>query len=104
MNTRIFEKLQKKKNNPSDHVSYTHSKGAFGRVAQDMFGILLGQSLPQPVPNSNFLRSLVIGWVVSTFIVGTVYRGNLTAALTLPKYPPRPETFQQLVNYVDRQV
>lgn len=32
------------------------------------------------------------------FIVGTAYRGNLTASLTAPKYPARPETLKELVS------
>ncbi|ROT85936.1 Variant Ionotropic Glutamate Receptor [Penaeus vannamei] len=36
------------------------------------------------------------------FIIGVAYRGNLTAYLTLPVYPPRPETVAELVETVER--
>ncbi|XP_071544953.1 ionotropic receptor 21a-like [Panulirus ornatus] len=54
------------------------------------------------MPGGSSSRLLMGTWLVFAFIIGTVYRGNLTAALTLPKYPPRPETVEELVNYVDR--
>ncbi|XP_047482563.1 uncharacterized protein LOC125034667 [Penaeus chinensis] len=62
-----------------------------------MFGSLLGQSVEMGRTSKNGFRVLVGGWLIFAFIVGTAYRGNLTAALTLPKYPPRPETIEQLV-------
>ncbi|KAK8396605.1 hypothetical protein O3P69_004944 [Scylla paramamosain] len=58
----------------------------------------LSQNLSKKLPHSNSSRSLVAAWLVFVLVVGTVYRGNLTAALTLPKYPPRTETVQQLVD------
>ncbi|KAK8374544.1 hypothetical protein O3P69_007813 [Scylla paramamosain] len=36
-------------------------------------------------------------WLLFAFILGTAYRGNLTASLTAPKSPPRVETLEQLV-------
>ncbi|XP_063584652.1 ionotropic receptor 21a-like [Penaeus indicus] len=62
-----------------------------------MFGSLLGQSVEMGKTSKNGIRMLVGGWLIFAFIIGTAYRGNLTAALTLPKYPPRPETIEQLV-------
>lgn len=62
-----------------------------------MFGSLLGQSVDMGKTTKNGFRVLVGGWLIFAFIIGTAYRGNLTAALTLPKYPPRPETIEQLV-------
>ncbi|XP_071527035.1 ionotropic receptor 21a-like [Panulirus ornatus] len=73
-----------------------------GAVVQDMAGMLLGQNLPRRLPSTSSSRLLVAAWLVFAFIIGTVYRGNLTAHLTLPKYPPRPETAEQLVKVVDR--
>ncbi|XP_071527501.1 ionotropic receptor 93a-like [Panulirus ornatus] len=73
-----------------------------GSVVQDMAGMLLGQNLPRRLPNTSSSRLLVAAWLVFAFIIGTVYRGNLTAHLTLPKYPPRPETLQEMVAAADR--
>ncbi|XP_047483147.1 uncharacterized protein LOC125035052 [Penaeus chinensis] len=61
---------------------------------------LLGQSVPLG-RSTNAFRVSVACWLVFAFVVGTAYRGNLTAALTLPKYPDRPETIEQLVKAVD---
>ncbi|XP_063584656.1 glutamate receptor-like [Penaeus indicus] len=61
---------------------------------------LLGQSIPLG-RSTNAFRVSVACWLVFAFVVGTAYRGNLTAALTLPKYPDRPETIEQLVKAVD---
>ncbi|KAK3868784.1 hypothetical protein Pcinc_025822 [Petrolisthes cinctipes] len=69
---------------------------------QAMTGMLLGQNLPRCLPNTNSVRVLVAAWLVGALVLMSAYRGNLTAHLTLPKYPPRPETIPQLVNTVDR--
>ncbi|KAK4327145.1 hypothetical protein Pmani_002374 [Petrolisthes manimaculis] len=69
---------------------------------QAMTGMLLGQNLPQCLPNTNSVRVLVAAWLVGALVLVSAYRGNLTANLTLPKYPPRPETIPELVNAVDR--
>ncbi|XP_076059359.1 ionotropic receptor 93a-like [Oratosquilla oratoria] len=58
---------------------------------------LLGQGLSDYLPTRSSYRTLLIFWLLFAFIVGTAYRGNLTASLTLPKYPPRVETLSQLV-------
>lgn len=71
-------------------------------VFQDTMGMLLGQSLLHRLPNISSSRILVTAWLVFAVILGSAYSGNLTAALTLPKYPPRPETLPQLVDAVDR--
>lgn len=68
----------------------------------DMTGILLGQSLLQWLPSTSSSRVLVVAWLVFALILGSAYSGNLTASLTLPKYPPRPETLPELVEAVDR--
>ncbi|XP_050696723.1 uncharacterized protein LOC126985611 [Eriocheir sinensis] len=64
--------------------------------------MLLGQDLPGPLPTYASYRVLVATWMVFSLVLGTVYRGNLTAAMTLPKYPKRIETVQELVKGVDR--
>ncbi|KAK8393813.1 hypothetical protein O3P69_006850 [Scylla paramamosain] len=47
--------------------------------------------------NTMFLK-LNISSEENHFVVGTVYRSNLTASLTIPKYPPRIETLGGLVD------
>ncbi|XP_042892352.1 uncharacterized protein LOC122266619 [Penaeus japonicus] len=74
------------------------STNGFGRVAEAVFGMLMWQSVVMNMARNNGSRVLVMAWMIFVFIIGTVYRGNLTAALTLPKYPPRVETLLQLVN------
>ncbi|KAK8397756.1 hypothetical protein O3P69_004507 [Scylla paramamosain] len=73
-----------------------------GAVFQDMAGMLLGQSLLHRLSSNHSSRVLVTAWIVFALIVGVAYRGNLTASLTLPKYPSRPETLPQLVDTVER--
>ncbi|XP_063886373.1 uncharacterized protein LOC135114400 [Scylla paramamosain] len=73
-----------------------------GAVFQDMAGMLLGQSLLYRLSSNHSSRVLVTAWIVFALIVGVAYRGNLTASLTLPKYPSRPETLPQLVDTVER--
>ncbi|XP_063886446.1 ionotropic receptor 21a-like [Scylla paramamosain] len=72
-----------------------------GAVFQDMVGMLLGQNLPRRVSYTSSSRVLVAAWLVFALILGLAYRGNLTASLTLPKYPPRPETLKEIINNVD---
>ncbi|KAG7162365.1 Ionotropic receptor 93a-like 15 [Homarus americanus] len=71
-------------------------------VVQEVVGTLLGQGFTGRLSISRSNPVLVAAWLVFAFIVATAYRGNLTASLTLPKYPPRPETVEQLVKAVDR--
>ncbi|KAK8397522.1 hypothetical protein O3P69_004342 [Scylla paramamosain] len=78
------------------------SRLASGAVYQDMMGMLLGQNLPRRLPTTSSSRILVGTWLMFALVIGLAYRGNLTASLTLPKYPPRPETLSQLVDTVDR--
>ncbi|XP_071527001.1 ionotropic receptor 21a-like [Panulirus ornatus] len=82
------------------HGNNRGSRG-IGAISQEIFGTFLGQNLSKSLPTGSSSRVLVAAWLVFAFIIGTVYRGNLTAALTLPKYPPRPETLEEVVNYVD---
>ena len=70
-------------------------------VFQDMVGMLLGQNLPRRLSNATSSRVLVAAWLVFALIIGLAYRGNLTASLTLPKYPLRPETLKEVVDHVD---
>ncbi|XP_071535584.1 glutamate receptor ionotropic, delta-1-like [Panulirus ornatus] len=86
----------------SDTIGYSRGRRGIWAIMQDVFGTFLGQNLSKWLPSSSSNRVLMVTWMVFSFIVGTVYRGNLTAALTLPKYPPRPETVEELINYVDR--
>ncbi|MPC52164.1 hypothetical protein E2C01_046026 [Portunus trituberculatus] len=72
-----------------------------GAVFQDMAAMLLGQSLPHRLSSHHSSRVLMAAWIVFALIVGVAYRGNLTASLTLPKFPPRPETLPQLVDTVE---
>ncbi|XP_045112358.1 uncharacterized protein LOC123505235 [Portunus trituberculatus] len=66
-----------------------------------MVGMLLGQNLPRRVSYTSSSRVLVAAWLVFALILGLAYRGNLTASLTLPKYPPRPETLMEIVDHVN---
>ncbi|XP_064096307.1 uncharacterized protein LOC135208089 [Macrobrachium nipponense] len=67
-------------------------------VSEIVLGTLLSQGLTQKLPNTNSVRLVIFFWMVFVFVIGAVYRGNLTAFLTLPKYPQRIETLQQLVD------
>ncbi|XP_063614362.1 uncharacterized protein LOC134787515 [Penaeus indicus] len=71
-------------------------------MSLNLIGSLLGQSMASRRGESAGSRVFVASWLVFAFVVGTAYRGNLTAALTLPKYPPRVETLAQLVETADR--
>ncbi|XP_071526970.1 LOW QUALITY PROTEIN: ionotropic receptor 21a-like [Panulirus ornatus] len=72
-----------------------------GSVVLEVTGILVGQNLQLRLPNVSSTRLLLTVWLLFSFIIGTAYRSNLIAALTLPKYPPRPETVRQMVDVVD---
>ncbi|XP_063886371.1 ionotropic receptor 93a-like [Scylla paramamosain] len=73
-----------------------------GTVFHYMVGMLLAQSLSHHLFKTSSRRILVAAWLVFAIILGSAYSGNLTATLTLPKYPPRPETLKQLVDAADR--
>ncbi|XP_042872735.1 uncharacterized protein LOC122253582 [Penaeus japonicus] len=79
----------------------TRRLGSWG-VTEIVLGSLLGQSIVQRSSGGSRYRVLMASWLIFAFIIATAYRGNLTAALTLPTYPPRPETIEQLVKEVDR--
>ncbi|MPC71215.1 hypothetical protein E2C01_065487 [Portunus trituberculatus] len=78
-----------------------HPNMGVGTVFQDMVGMLLGQNLPRRLSYTTSSRVLVAAWLVFALILGMAYRGNLTASLTLPKYPPRPETLKEIVDNVE---
>ncbi|XP_045124005.1 ionotropic receptor 93a-like [Portunus trituberculatus] len=78
------------------------NKISFSVAIEMVIATLLSQNLSMQLPKSHANRGLLIAWLLFAFIVGTVYRSNLTAALTLPKYPPRPETVEDMVEAFDR--
>lgn len=79
-----------------------YGNAEFGSVVIEIFGTFVGQNLSQRLVKSRSNRLFLVTWLMFAFILGTVYRGNLTAALTLPRSPPRPESIQELVDSVDR--
>ncbi|KAG7162367.1 Glutamate receptor ionotropic, delta-1-like 14, partial [Homarus americanus] len=85
-----------------EHEAEFYKRISGGDAAHIAIGTLLAQSVNKRHIVSSASRVLVAAWLVFAFIVGTAYRGNLTAALTLPKYPPRPETLEQLVRVADK--
>ncbi|XP_066948261.1 ionotropic receptor 93a-like isoform X2 [Macrobrachium rosenbergii] len=78
-------------------------KIASGGVILEVLGTLLGQGgLSDRLPVTLSTRLLVLIWLFFAFIVGTLYKGNLVAYLVAPRYPPRPETLEELVKVVKR--
>ncbi|XP_071522303.1 ionotropic receptor 21a-like [Panulirus ornatus] len=69
------------------------------RVTQELTGSLLGQTLSGRFPSSSSVRLFLGTWLVYVLILTTGYRSNLTAFLTVPKYPPRVETLHQLIQF-----
>ncbi|XP_069951453.1 ionotropic receptor 21a-like [Cherax quadricarinatus] len=86
----------------SEKGGISKNKLTIGDSAEVVLVALLGQGTKKQLPESSSSRLLLVTWLAFAFIVSNVYRGNLTAALTLPKYPPRPETLEQLVKVVDK--
>ncbi|KAK4311837.1 hypothetical protein Pmani_016697 [Petrolisthes manimaculis] len=66
-------------------------------VVMEATATLLGQPLPRHLPQHTSLRLLVGAWLLFGVIFATAYRGNLTAFLTIPIFPPRAETLHQLI-------
>ncbi|MPC69070.1 hypothetical protein E2C01_063284 [Portunus trituberculatus] len=66
-------------------------------VVKQVVGTLLDEAIPGGLPRSTPTRMVLTAWLIFSFIVGTLYRSNLTAYLTAPKYPPRVETLADLV-------
>lgn len=75
---------------------------------KQVVGTLLNETISGELPQRSPTRLVLAAWFIFAFIVGNVYRGNLTASLTVPKYPPRAETLAQLVDagatYADRKM
>ncbi|XP_071521425.1 ionotropic receptor 93a-like isoform X2 [Panulirus ornatus] len=67
-------------------------------VALEALGMLLDQDLWIRLPRADSGRVLVVSWLMLGFIMGMAYRGNLIAFLTVPKYPHRPETIEDLAS------
>lgn len=67
-------------------------------VVKQVVGTLLDETISGRLPRRSPTRMVLATWFIFAFIVGNVYRGNLTASLTVPKYPPRAETLAQLVD------
>ncbi|XP_070000377.1 ionotropic receptor 21a isoform X1 [Penaeus vannamei] len=74
----------------------------FCKLSLEVFKTFVGQNLTQSAFKTTSARLLITAWLVFSFIIGVAYRGNLTAYLTLPVYPPRPETVAELVETVER--
>lgn len=70
---------------------------AAGQLILDVVGSLLGQDLASKFIPGVSGRVLAAAWLLFALVLGTAYRGNLTASLTAPKFPPRVETLEQLV-------
>ncbi|XP_063889388.1 uncharacterized protein LOC135116112 [Scylla paramamosain] len=73
-------------------------------VMKQVLGTLLDEAIPGELPQRSNTRVVLTAWLIFSFVVGTVYRSNLTASLTIPKYPPRIETFSGLVDANAKQV
>lgn len=69
---------------------------------QTVVAMLLSQSVLPRLSTYNSARNLLAVWLLFAFVLSTAYKGSLIAFLTLPKYPPRVETIEDLVNTVDR--
>ncbi|XP_050733474.1 uncharacterized protein LOC127007030 [Eriocheir sinensis] len=67
-------------------------------VVKQVVGTLLVETIAGELPQRSPTRVVLAAWFIFAFIVGNVYRGNLTASLTVPKYPARAETLAQLVD------
>lgn len=66
-------------------------------VTKQVVGTLLDEAIPGELPRRNPTRVALTAWLIFAFIVGTVYRSNLTAFLTVPTFPPRAENLDDLV-------
>lgn len=62
----------------------------------ETLAILLGQDIIYRLPKGDRSRLVVIVWLVFSFLLGTAYRGTLTAFLSVPEYPSRPENMEEL--------
>lgn len=71
------------------------SQGAW-EVMKQVFGTLLDEAIHGELPRKSSTRLVLTSWMIFAFIVGTVYRSNLTACLTVPTYPTRAENLADL--------
>ncbi|XP_050706694.1 glutamate receptor 2-like [Eriocheir sinensis] len=62
----------------------------------DTLGILLGHDMQLRMSRWTAGFVLVLSWLILAMVVSTGYRGTLTAFLSVPKYPSRPETMEEL--------
>lgn len=77
------------------HGSEGEDTGAW-IVVKQVVGTLLDEAIPGELPHRSSTRVMLAAWLIFAFIVGTVYRSNLTASLTVPTYPSRAETLLEL--------
>lgn len=75
---------------------------SFWTTLQSLTGSLVGQGFSRRFTMTSSSRLVVGVWLVFAYVVTSVYNGNLTATLTVPTYPPRPETLAELVVATDR--
>ncbi|XP_066968106.1 uncharacterized protein [Macrobrachium rosenbergii] len=73
-----------------------------GLIVLGVIGTLLGQGLSGRHLVGASVRILLTFWLIFAFVIGNVYKGNLVAFLVAPRYPPRPETPEELVKDVKR--
>ncbi|XP_063875820.1 uncharacterized protein LOC135108589 [Scylla paramamosain] len=66
------------------------------QVMKQVFGTLLDEAIHGELPQRSTTRLVLAAWMIFAFIVGTVYRSNLTACLTVPTYPRRAEDLADL--------
>lgn len=79
------------------HGSDGEDQGAW-LVVKQVAGTLLDEAIPGELPRRSSTRVVLASWLVFAFIVGTIYRGNLTASLTVPTYPSHAETLAELAS------
>ena len=73
-----------------------------GSVVLETVGTLLGQGLFGRLSTRHSNHILIASWLFFGVVVSTAYRSSLIASLTIPKYPPRPETLEELVKVIER--
>ncbi|MPC27517.1 Glutamate receptor ionotropic, delta-1 [Portunus trituberculatus] len=71
------------------------SSSGDGREWSYLLRPLLNQSLPG-LPSSQGLRVFIATWCLSTFILTIAYTANLVAFLSVPVFPPRIRTVEEL--------
>lgn len=74
----------------------------FLATVEALTGLLVGQGLPKRLIGTSSGRLVIATWMVFTYVIVSAFNGNLTATLTVPTYPPRPETLAELVAVTDR--